>query len=92
MKVRALKNCQTKDENGRVTYRRGPEYDIYDKLLEGGEEFWIADDAVINLDVLEIVEPPAGGKKPKTMTTRQATAAVEKANEKADAAAAAAGA
>lgn len=74
MKVRALKNCLVPDAQGRNTYRRGPEYDVFDNLVEGGEVFDIPDSYVVNLGVLEIVEPPANGK-PRTLRPRDPTPA-----------------
>lgn len=62
MKLRAKQNAQAPDQNGRMTYRRGPEYDLHDKLIDGGEVFDVPDEMSINPDVFEVVEGPARGK------------------------------
>lgn len=61
MKVRALQDCQVPDALGRPTYRRGPEFDLYGRQTQAAEVFDVPDDLVVNRDVLEVVEPPAGG-------------------------------
>lgn len=60
MKLRAKQDAQAPDAQGRMTYRRGPEYDLHNKLIEGGEPFDAPDDFVVNTDVFDIVEPPKG--------------------------------
>ena len=62
MKVRALCNCIVPDPQGRPAYRRGPEYDIRNNLIDGGEVFEIPDSYPINEAVLEVVEAPAVAK------------------------------
>lgn len=60
MKLRAKQDAQAPNERGQMTYRRGPEYDLHNKLIEGGEPFECPDDFVVNEEVFDIVEPPKG--------------------------------
>lgn len=63
MRVRALKDCQVPDAQGRgATYRRGPEYNLHGLVTGPAEEFDVADDLAINREVLEVIVPPASGK------------------------------
>lgn len=77
MKLRAKRDCQVPDQFGRPTYRRGPETDINDVVIEGGEVFEVADDFLVNLDVLEIVEHPKGRKARTFNPSPQTPAKVE---------------
>lgn len=75
MRVRALKDCQVPDALGRgSTYRRGPEYNLAGALTQPGEEFEVADDLVVNREVLEVVVPPAGGAAVRYLKGPKATA------------------
>lgn len=57
MKVRALQSTYIDG-----TFRRGPELNDKNELMSQGEVFDVADETLINPEVLEVLEPPVKGK------------------------------
>lgn len=57
MKLRAIQSTYV---NG--IYREGDDIDVNDQVVGRGPVFDVADDYVVNRDVLEVVVPPASGK------------------------------
>jgi hypothetical protein len=71
MKVRALQTCYIDG-----TWRRGPEYNDNDELLDAGEVFDVADGRPINPEVLQVLDDD--GKPVKPASKQPATAGAKK--------------
>jgi len=69
MKVRAKQSTQINTKAG-LLYVKGPEMSDKDEVLSLGEVVEVPDDYPINIEVWDIVEPPAG-QKPKLINPRQ---------------------